>query len=192
MGLPDLQQDLLLLLVGVSQAAQPSSQQIGREQLARDSVVGDGVAPCIEALQLPFLYLLVGPANDAQGQRPGQVVVELLAGDLPHHVALVDPFAAGLEPVNPELATSGTVTDDPSGPRPRGWWFRTWYEHDNLRDERAEAFTSLLWAGVYAYTYVARATTPGRFVIPPPRAEEMYSPETFGRGASDRMVIEAR
>ena len=71
------------------------------------------------------------------------------------------------------------------------WWWRwQWYEHDNLRDERAEAFTSLLWAGVHSYSYVARATTPGRFVVPPPRAEEMYFPETFGRGASTVVVIE--
>ncbi len=28
------------------------------------------------------------------------------------------------------------------------------------------------------------------FVVPPPKAEEMYMPETFGRGASDRVIIE--
>jgi len=37
---------------------------------------------------------------------------------------------------------------------------------------------------------VARATTPGSFVVPPPRAEEMYHPETFGRGGTDRLVVE--
>jgi len=37
---------------------------------------------------------------------------------------------------------------------------------------------------------VARATTPGEFVVPPPKAEEMYSPEVFGRGATDRVVVE--
>ena len=40
------------------------------------------------------------------------------------------------------------------------------------------------------YSYVARATTPGTFVVPPPKAEEMYAPETFGRGATDRVVVE--
>ena len=59
-----------------------------------------------------------------------------------------------------------------------------------MRDERVEAFTSLLWAGVHEYTYVARATTPGHFVVPPTKAEEMYAPETFGRSASDRVVVE--
>jgi uncharacterized protein YfaS (alpha-2-macroglobulin family) len=37
---------------------------------------------------------------------------------------------------------------------------------------------------------VARATTPGVFVVPPPKAEEMYSPETFGRGRGDRLAVE--
>lgn len=59
-----------------------------------------------------------------------------------------------------------------------------------MRDERVEAFTSLLWEGVYSYSYTARATTPGSFVVPPTKAEEMYAPETFGRGASDRVVVE--
>ncbi len=71
-----------------------------------------------------------------------------------------------------------------------GWRPWRWYEHHNLRDERAEAFGSLVWAGVHTFEYVARATTPGTFVVPPAKAEEMYHPETFGRGAGDRMVVE--
>ena len=58
-----------------------------------------------------------------------------------------------------------------------------------MRDERAEAFASLLWEGVHEYTYLARATTPGTFVVPPAKAEEMYAPETFGRSAGDRVVV---
>ena len=69
------------------------------------------------------------------------------------------------------------------------WWWRRWFEHQNLRDDRAEAFTSLLCAGTYDYTYVARATTPGTFVVPPTKAEEIYAPETFGRSASDTVVV---
>ena len=49
---------------------------------------------------------------------------------------------------------------------------------------------SLLWDGVYEYTYVARATTPGSYVVPPAKAEEMYSPEVFGRSASDKVIVE--
>jgi len=42
---------------------------------------------------------------------------------------------------------------------------------------------------VHEYTYVAVATTPGRYVAPPAKAEEMYHPETFGRSGTDRVHI---
>ncbi|MEZ4361122.1 MAG: Ig-like domain-containing protein [Kofleriaceae bacterium] len=110
-----------------------------------------------------------------------------------YHVALVDPLPAGLEVMNPALAVTGPVPLDPQAQQDRGrywWWYGPWYEHQNLRDERVEAFAALLWEGVHHYEYVARATTPGTFVVPPTKAEEMYMPETFGRSASDRVIIE--
>jgi len=114
-----------------------------------------------------------------------------------YHVALVDPLPAGLEALNPALAVTGTVPQSPDDTRGAGgrfgrwfWLWGPWYQHQNLRDERAEAFTPLLWDGVHTYRYVARATTPGTFVVPPPKAEEMYMPETFGRGAGDKVIVE--
>ncbi|HEU0036765.1 MAG TPA: DUF6049 family protein [Kofleriaceae bacterium] len=110
-----------------------------------------------------------------------------------YHVALVDPMPAGFEPMNPALAVTGPIPQDPKEQKSRGaywWWYGPWYEHQNMRDERVEAFASLLWEGGHQYEYVARATTPGNFVVPPPKAEEMYMPETFGRGGSDRVIVE--
>ena len=106
------------------------------------------------------------------------------------HVALVDPLPAGLEILNPELAVTAELPLDPSRSQSKRRWLGSWYQHQNLRDERAEAFTSYLWAGVYEYSYMARATTPGAFVAPPAKAEEMYAPETFGRTGTDWVVIE--
>jgi alpha-2-macroglobulin len=117
-----------------------------------------------------------------------------------YHVALVDPLPAGLEALNPELAVTEKLPDESTEAAiyrgGRGiydfyWYWRgTWYEHQNLRDERAEAFASLLWEGEHVYSYFVRATTPGLFIVPPAKAEEMYSPETFGRGQSDRVRVE--
>jgi uncharacterized protein YfaS (alpha-2-macroglobulin family) len=106
------------------------------------------------------------------------------------HVALVDPLPAGLEIINPELAVTAGLPLDSNRPQGRRSWRGSWYQHQNLRDERAEAFTSYLWAGVYEYSYMARATTPGAFVAPPAKAEEMYAPETFGRTGTDWVVVE--
>jgi uncharacterized protein YfaS (alpha-2-macroglobulin family) len=43
--------------------------------------------------------------------------------------------------------------------------------------------------GVYKYSYLTRATTPGQFVVPPAKAEEMYHPETFGRTGTDFVKV---
>ena len=106
------------------------------------------------------------------------------------HVALVDPLPAGLEILNPELAVTADPPQDRNRSQARRLWWGSWYQHQNLRDERAEAFTTYLWAGVYSYTYLTRATTPGAFVAPPAKAEEMYAPETFGRTGTDWIVVE--
>lgn len=123
-----------------------------------------------------------------------KVTLTMFTPDRRYHVALVDPMPAGLEALNPAIKGTANVaqqTQQASGRGGRGgwWWWGPWYEHQNLRDERAEAFTSLLWQGVHTYSYVARATTLGRFVVPPPKAEEMYHPETFGRGGTDVVVV---
>lgn len=128
-----------------------------------------------------------------------RVELEFVAPSRRYHVALVDPLPAGLEAVNPALAM---VAERPiprgskswsEGAVARGaffwpWWH--WHEHQNLRDDRVEAFASLVWGGVYTYSYEARATTPGSYVVPPTKVEEMYAPETFGRSGTDRVVVE--
>ena len=122
-----------------------------------------------------------------------RVKLTLVAPTRRYHVALVDPMPAGLEALNPALAVTAAVPAGQQEQEPAGfgwWWRRSWFEHQNLRDDRAEAFTSLMWEGVYTYSYTARATTPGTFVVPPARAEEMYAPETFGRGQSDKVIVE--
>jgi alpha-2-macroglobulin len=134
-----------------------------------------------------------------------RVKLTMVARSQRTQVALIDPLPAGLEIVNPALATSpptagntngegGPAVDGPAVskgvPVDFGWGYGTWFEHQNLRDEQAEAFTSLLPAGTYDYSYVARATTPGSFVTPPARAEQIYEPETFGRSGSTTVVIE--
>lgn len=121
-----------------------------------------------------------------------RVKIQMVTTNRRYNVALIDNLPAGFEAINPALAISAPVEVD-TDPivRPYGWWWAsTWYEHQNLRDSRAEAFTTVLWDGVYNYEYVARATIPGTFVAPPAKAEEMYTPEVFGRSGSDIVVIE--
>ena len=106
------------------------------------------------------------------------------------HVALIDPLPAGLEALNPTLAVSEPVVDSGSTTGSNKYWWGNWYDFQQFRDDRSETFTTFLPAGVYDYSYIARATTPGSFIVPPTRAEEMYAPETFGRASTDRVAVE--
>ncbi len=120
-----------------------------------------------------------------------RVRVQMVAPGRRTHVALVDPLPGGFEPQNPALAVTEPI---PQAPEEHTgghywWWRRPWFEHQNLRDDRAEAFASLVWAGVHEYSYTARATTPGTFIVPPAKAEEMYAPETFGRSKTARVLV---
>jgi len=107
------------------------------------------------------------------------------------NMALVDPMPAGFEALNPALAVTGDIDTRRDGAAD-SWWRWTWYEHQNLRDDRAEAFASYLRAGTHEYSYVVLATTPGTFVVPPAKAEEIYAPEVFGRSGTDTVVVQDR
>jgi len=121
-----------------------------------------------------------------------EVSLQLVSRSARSHVALTDPLPAGLQVLNPELATTSRdlAPSAKSATGAQDWWYSTWFDHQNLRDDRAEAFATWLDGGVYEFSYLARATTVGTFVAPPTRAEQMYAPETFGRAGSDRVVVE--
>jgi uncharacterized protein YfaS (alpha-2-macroglobulin family) len=79
----------------------------------------------------------------------------------------------------------GDYDDDHSG----DWWWSPFY-HRQDRDDRVLLFADELPAGVHHYEYLARAVTPGTFVVGPARAEEMYNPETFGRTGAVEFVVD--
>jgi uncharacterized protein YfaS (alpha-2-macroglobulin family) len=119
-----------------------------------------------------------------------RVTVTLVSRSAQSHVALTDPLPAGLEPLNPALATT---PKDLAGSSNDGavplFWNPTWYDHQDLRDDRADAFAGYLPGGVYTYSYLALATTPGTFVVPPANAKQIYAPETFGRTGTGHVVV---
>ncbi len=118
-----------------------------------------------------------------------KVNVHLESPGVRYHVAMADPIAAGAEPINASLLGNRAEILAPDINSSR-YWYRPWYEHHNLRDHQAEAFSSLLPAGAYDFTYTIQASTPGRYTVPPVKVEEMYMSETFGRSQTDTIVIE--
>jgi uncharacterized protein YfaS (alpha-2-macroglobulin family) len=110
-----------------------------------------------------------------------RVVIETLNSTTRHEVAIVDPLPAGLESVNTRLAIAERAAVSLNDDR---------WDHVEMRDNRSEAFEMTLHEGTHRFGYTARATTPGKFIAAPAKAEEMYSPETFGRSAGTTVTIE--
>jgi len=113
---------------------------------------------------------------------------------LREHVALVDHLPAAFEPVLPELKVdvpNVDVTEKKKvNPRYEMYYHRTsWPEHQNLRDERVEAFRTVLWPGEYEFHYECSVTTKGKFIIPPAKAEEMYRPTNYGTCRSGVVIV---
>ncbi len=120
------------------------------------------------------------------------------------NVALEIPLPAGLEAVDTTLATTArlsrgepsadTETDEMEGAREAGvppWVLGFWnpFNHTELRDDRALFFSSELPPGVHTVSVVARATTPGDYLLVPARAEAMYAPEVFGRSDGSNFQV---
>jgi len=101
-------------------------------------------------------------------------------------VALVDYMPAGFEALNTKL--SGTVSEADKDLITLSE-NNTWYIHSNIRDDRVEVFSDKLGIGLFRYDYLARATTVGNYIVPPAKAEEMYTPDICGNSASELLSI---
>jgi uncharacterized protein YfaS (alpha-2-macroglobulin family) len=99
-------------------------------------------------------------------------------------VMIEDALPAGLEPVDSGLASE-------FGAAARAARQQAPEDHRELREQGARIAINDLPPGLYRYSYLARATTPGSFVAPPARVEEMYHPDTQGLTAATRFTVEA-
>ena len=121
------------------------------------------------------------------------------------YVVIDDPLPAGFEPIDARLRTTTTAyshagqatgdagcegCDDGADAGEVGRGYSSAWSRQELRDDRALTFVDHMPGGIYHYRYFARATTAGRFVVPPTKAEGMYEPETFGRTAAAVVEIE--
>ncbi len=128
-------------------------------------------------------------AQDAPGRSVGFAVGEVVeervrivnAADR-HFVAVVVPLAAGMEPLNPNLATAppeakpaGTITLAPT--------------YAAYLDDAASFYYDTLPKGTYEFAFRTRATIPGSFVQPPAKAELMYDGAVRGNGAGARIEV---
>ncbi|MBI2895624.1 MAG: Ig-like domain-containing protein [Deltaproteobacteria bacterium] len=136
-----------------------------------------------------------------------RVTLHVVVPQRRNFVVVDDPVPAGFEIVNFDLATSaqgwrsagsGYAADEPDQDHDYDDdygdvdpTYQPFYHREN-RDDRVVLAANDLEPGNYRYEYVARAVTPGRYLVPPTHAEEMYTPETFGRTEATTITVRER
>jgi alpha-2-macroglobulin len=147
-----------------------------------------------------------------------RIRVRVSSNQARHFVAVEVPLPAGLEPVDTSLASNmqrpgapgveehhegydyedgesqygGSAYDDEAALRAQNpWAYSFWspFNHVEQRDSRVLLFADHLPPGVHVSSFVARATTPGKFVLKPAHGELMYEPEVFGRSSGGTFEV---
>jgi uncharacterized protein YfaS (alpha-2-macroglobulin family) len=137
-------------------------------------------------------HTLAGEAADPSKARQNQrfVVVVKVTEPQPQfgRVIVADYLPAGLEIDNPRLVSSGETSALD--------WIADGAEPVNseFRDDRFTAAfdRSADSSPVFTVAYVVRAVSPGRYVLPQAKVEDMYRPDRFGRTATGAIEITAR
>ena len=116
-------------------------------------------------------------------------------------IVLDDPLPAGLEPVEFGFTTTAQALSMAEDEPARKISDRTRTSsrygsvtmmrgvHREMHDDHVLHFIPHLEAGIYHFRYLARATTPGQFVVPPTRAACMYDTEVFGQSRSTAFEV---
>ena len=176
-------------------------------QLSVREVAGRAAyTPLDRGIAVERWYETVDTRRPVTSVAEGQVVrvrLRLTIDDHRDMVVLDDPLPAGLEAVDLSLRTVSPFAGDLLEPEPQkeegpgGWWYYgSWdsgmwspFDHTEIRDDRVVYFARRLWKGTYTATYLARATTAGRFVMGPAHAEEMYNPGVHGRSGGGLFTV---
>jgi hypothetical protein len=128
--------------------------------------------------------------------RVGEVIsvtVTIVAPTDLYHALIEVPIPAGVELIDVSLATT---SDEFTGPelqpvvenQPTSWYAWT-PSYTDLRDDRVALFTTRLAAGVYEYTFQARATVPGEYRVLPVYGAMMYFSEVWGRSGGALFTV---
>ena len=86
------------------------------------------------------------------------VVVKVTVPYERHFVVVDTPIASGMRILNSSFATES-------------------FNHTENYSDKILLFADVLDKGEHIYKYVVRAVTPGEYLLPATKAEEMYNPE---------------
>jgi uncharacterized protein YfaS (alpha-2-macroglobulin family) len=141
-------------------------------------------------------YRLPGSDEPVTEAAIGEVVevhLTIVAPNDLYYLVVDDPLPAGVEAIDPGLATSQTIGTRPTvnvGDDPDdlgyGWW---WFSDTQFYSNRVVLSATYLPAGTYEYIYTVRPSVEGTYSVIPPTAREFYFPEVYGRGSGSSFSI---
>ncbi len=165
---------------------------------------GPAVRPRDAGIAVERWYERASDGQPIVSAREGELVRVRLRVTVPverHFVVLDDALPAGLEPVDLSLRTMSAFAQSSAldlDETRKSWWYGSWdsgwwtpFDHKEIRDERVVYSATYLWPGSTRLTYLARATTVGKFAMPAAHAEEMYNPGVNGRSGGGVFTVEA-
>ncbi len=114
------------------------------------------------------------------------VVVTVETRQKRHFVMVDDPVPAGLKIVN--LSFQTTARHKYQGVKRQSRWWGSFSHHEQYAD-RVLLFADSMTPGKHTYRYLVRAVTPGDYLLPPTKAEEMYTPDVFGYFGQQRAAV---
>jgi uncharacterized protein YfaS (alpha-2-macroglobulin family) len=133
----------------------------------------------------PLVHQSIGEGGQQVALQVGDVIeehIEVVNPDDRTYVAVVVPLAAGMEVMNPHLATAsadakpqGNLTLAPS--------------YAAYLDDKVAFYYDSLPKGNYEFYFRSRATVAGEFIQPAAYAEMMYQQAVTGNSAGARIVI---
>lgn len=133
----------------------------------------------------PPVKIPLNEAGSIQKFQVGDIIeehVQIVNPKERHYVAVTVPLAAGMEPLNPRLATAppeaapaGKITLSPT--------------YEAYQDDQAAFYYNVLPAGTYDFYFRTRATVSGTFIQPPAKAEMMYDAAVFGNSNGAGVAI---
>ncbi len=150
--------------------------------------------------ELPAAERIVPKKTETTAPAGDLVLIDVLleSPEPREQVVVEDPLPAGLEPIDFALDTAAASeaaepepdpADAEKARRDYGAFREAEGVHREAHDDEVLTFLPHLDPGIYHFRYLARATTPGDFVVPPARAQGMYAPEVQGRTAASRFVV---
>ena len=184
-----------LLLQGPSETtvvARVETAYIPAADCSQVASQADGFVVTREVLRVPKAD--TAPAERIALSDPGTTVkftigevaeehVQIVNPDERHYVAVVVPLAAGMEPLNPALATAS------SDAKPRGTLTRE-PTYVTYLDDRVAFYYDTLPKGTFDFYFRTRAVTAGHFIQPAAQAEMMYDGSVRGNSAGARVEVQ--